>query len=146
MTNDANGDGPDQAIGLLEAADLQGHLLAAIHDLQRLEGLLTDACENLMERFMDASVQLRGLQHVVQAEQVDRLLADFGESVTSLQFHDMATQLIEHSRRRLRSCVDRIGANAFPGDDGEDDVIEAAPVRPNPVTQAEMDAGSIELF
>ena len=30
-------------------------------------------------------------------------------------------------------------------EDGEA-VVEAAPLRPNPVTQDEMDAGSIELF
>lgn len=135
----------EQAIELQEAADLQGHLIAAINDLQRLQGLLTDACDNLMERFVDATVQLRQLQTVVQADEVDRLLADFGGSVTSLQFHDMATQLIEHSRRRLRNCIDRIAVDAFPPDD-EEAVVEAAPLNPNPVTQAEMDAGSIELF
>lgn len=136
---------PEQAIELQEAADLQGHLIAAINDLQRLQGLLTDACDNLMERFVDATVQLRALQAVAQGEQVDRLLADFGGSVTSLQFHDMATQLIDHSRRRLRNCIDRIAVDAFPADDDEG-VIESAPVNANPVTQAEMDAGSIELF
>ena len=46
---------------------------------------------------------------------------------------------------------DRIGlmlaADVFELDDGEGSaVVEAPPLRPNPVTQDEMDAGSIELF
>ena len=70
-----------------------------------------------------------------------------GGAVTALQFQDMASQLIAHTNRRLRSCVDTLAQDAF-GDDDEDGscVIEAAPLRPNPVTQSEMDAGSIELF
>jgi hypothetical protein len=31
-------------------------------------------------------------------------------------------------------------------DDDEDGVVQDAPTRPNPVTQDEMDAGSVELF
>jgi hypothetical protein len=51
------------------------------------------------------------------------------------------------TNQRLRSCVDTLAREAF-GDDDEDgvSVIETPPQRPNPVTQAEMDAGSIELF
>lgn len=146
MKNDADGARPMQSIELQEAADLQGHLIAAINDLQRLQGILTDASENLMERFVDASSQLRSLQAVVQGEQVDRLVADFVGSITSLQFHDMATQLIEHSRRRLRSCIDRIAVDAFPADDTDAGLVEPAPLRANPVTQAEMNVGSVELF
>jgi hypothetical protein len=67
-------------------------------------------------------------------------------AITALQFQDMASQLVDHTkaaaqlrrppgarrhgrRRRRRAAV-----------------VEAAPLRPNPVTQDEMDAGSIELF
>ena len=57
----------------------------------------------------------------------------------------MASQLIAHTHKRLRNCADRLAADTFEPDDGEA-VIEAAPLRPNPVTQDEMDAGSIELF
>ena len=31
-------------------------------------------------------------------------------------------------------------------EDGDEALITAAPTRPNPVTQCEMDAGSVELF
>jgi hypothetical protein len=67
--------------------------------------------------------------------------------VTALQFQDMASQLIAHTHRRLRHCADQL-AREVMGDDDEDGcaVVEEAPPRPNPVTQDEMDAGSIELF
>jgi hypothetical protein len=59
----------------------------------------------------------------------------------------MASQLIAHTRSRLQHCTDRLACAAFPGDDDEGaTVISAAPPRGNPVTQSEMDAGSVELF
>jgi hypothetical protein len=59
----------------------------------------------------------------------------------------MAIQLIAHTQKRLRSCVDRIARDAM-GEDDEDGqtIVTDDPGRPNPVTQDEMDAGSIELF
>ena len=68
-------------------------------------------------------------------------------AITALQFHDMAIQLIAHTQKRLRSCADRIARDAM-GEDDEDGsaIVEDGPGRPNPVTQDEMDAGSIELF
>ena len=68
-------------------------------------------------------------------------------AIKALQFQDLASQLINHTSRRLRNCVDRLASDAFPGaeEDGET-VIEAAPLRPNPVTQSEMDTGFVELF
>ena len=68
-------------------------------------------------------------------------------AVTALQFQDMASQLIAHTHRRLRNCTDRLARDVM-GDDDEDGiaVIEEASLRPNPVTQDEMDAGSVELF
>ena len=67
-------------------------------------------------------------------------------AVTALQFQDMASQLIAHTRQRLRNCADRLAREAMGDDDDGDAVVEAAPLRPNPVTQDEMDAGSVELF
>ena len=67
-------------------------------------------------------------------------------AVTALQFQDMASQLIHHTNRRLRNCADQLAREAMGADPEGDAVIEEAPLRPNPVTQDEMDAGSIELF
>ena len=68
--------------------------------------------------------------------------------MTALQFQDMAAQLITHTQRRLRHCADRLARDAFPveGAGAEEAVVAPAPPCPNPVTQAEMQAGSVELF
>ena len=51
-----------------------------------------------------------------------------------------------HANKRLRNCADRIARDAMGDDEDGEAVVEEAPLRPNPVTQDEMDAGSIELF
>jgi hypothetical protein len=64
-----------------------------------------------------------------------------------MQFQDMASQLVHHTTRRLRNCADRLARDTM-GDDDEDGIalVEEMPLRPNPVTQDEMDAGSVDLF
>jgi hypothetical protein len=139
------------ALPLAAAADLQDHLLTATHDLDRLQTLLADACDTLMARFLGASEQVRGLReaHSPGTEAVepvyDELMQQLGGAVVALQFQDMASQLIAHAHRRLRNCADRLASDTFDNEDG-DTVIEAPPLRPNPVTQDEMDAGSVDLF
>lgn len=140
---------------LMLAADLQDHLLMATNDLDRLHTLLADACDTLMQRFYNATEQIHALMdaHSLQGDDkrdsaaYQSLMQQLGGAVTALQFQDMASQLIVHTNHRLRSCVDTLAREAF-GDDDEDgaSVVEAPPQRPNPVTQAEMDAGSVELF
>jgi hypothetical protein len=39
------------------------------------------------------------------------------KTVTALQFQDMATQLIAHTNKRLRGCVDQIARDALGADD-----------------------------
>jgi len=48
----------------------------------------------------------------------------------------------------LQSCAFRLAAESMGQEDGEEaaSFVEMAPDRPNPVTQSEMDAGSIDLF
>ena len=122
------------------AVELQDHLMVAGNDLERLQRLLDDASQALMAHFRQADEQLGGASPA-QARQA------IAGAITALQFQDMASQLISHTARRLRSCADRIARDAM-GDDDEDGqaLVEDAPLRPNPVTQDEMDAGSIELF
>jgi hypothetical protein len=141
-TPDPAGSG-SQPLGLLLAAEVQDHLLVASNDLDRLQTLLSDACDTLAASFFGASERAQALR----AAGVDEAMLSehLGRAITALQFQDMASQLIAHTHKRLRSCADRLAADAFEPDDGEA-VIEAAPLRPNPVTQDEMDAGSIELF
>jgi len=137
---------------LLAAADLQDHLLVASNDLDRLQRLLSDACDSLMVHFHGASGELGTLLNTaaggpgVDPAPLRAAMQHMAGAITAMQFQDMASQLVEHTTRRLRNCADRLAADAFAGDEDGDAVIEAAPLRPNPVTQDEMDAGSIELF
>jgi hypothetical protein len=143
---------PAQAMPLLVAAHLQDHLMTASNDLERLQRLLADACDVLMARFHGAVMNVRQLMaepgsHTMADPEVLRvIMEDLGVAVTALQFQDMASQLIHHTHLRLRSVADQLASEAF-GDDPEGAAIVAQPpLRPNPVTQDEMDAGSIELF
>lgn len=147
--------GPETRPGLplLAAADLQDHLMVASNDLERLQRLLDDASETLSGHFYGASNQINDyLRAAASLPDVDHgavhgAMQNLAGAITALQFHDMAIQLIAHTQKRLRSCVDRIARDAM-GEDDEDGqtIVTDDPGRPNPVTQDEMDAGSIELF
>jgi hypothetical protein len=147
-TEQTDGSSP---LPLLAAADLQDHLMTASNDLERLQTLLEHACDQLAQSFYGASEQLRALMEQQQgagghADVYPQLMQQLGGAVTALQFQDMASQLINHTNRRLRSCADQIARVAMGDDEDGTTVVAEAPLRPNPVTQDEMDAGSIELF
>ena len=132
---------------LLAAADLQDHLMTASNDLERLQTLLEHACDTLAQSFCGATEQVQALMDAGAVNgNAHRLMEQLGGAVTALQFQDMASQLINHTNRRLRSCADQIARVAMGDDEDGATVVEAPPSRPNPVTQDEMDAGSIELF
>jgi len=129
--------------------------MVASNDLDRLQRLLEDASGALMQHFSGATQQIAfaqaqfdgapqalaaGTQAVAQAR------STLGSAITALQFQDMATQLIAHTTRRLRNCADRLARDTMGDDEDGEAVVEEAPLRPNPVTQDEMDAGSVELF
>jgi hypothetical protein len=133
---------------LMAAADLQDHLMTATNDLDRLQTLLSDACTALFTGFHGASEQMHavhasGTGNVAAAE---RAIQYLGTAVIALQFQDMASQLIAHTHKRLRNCADTLAREAFGDDEEGATFIDETPMRPNPVTQDEMDAGSIELF
>ena len=139
---------PAVQVLVLVAAELQDSLLTVMHDLQRLEGLLNHATDNLLMRFGDANAALT--DSVVGAS--DELLAlrsALRDAVTELQFHDMSSQLIAHMAHTLQACAFRLGAAAMGRDEDEAESaisLPNLPEKPNPVTQSEMDAGSVELF
>jgi hypothetical protein len=137
------------AITLMAAADLQDHLMVASNDLERLQRLLDDASTALITNFAGATRHLNTVYDAASAVDpaaMQELRQSLGSAITALQFQDLATQLIAHTGQRLRSCVDRLGRDVFASDDGDPGLLEEAPLRPNPVTQDEMDAGSVELF
>ena len=138
---------------LLAAADLQDHLMVASNDMDRLQRLLGDACDTLLTHFYGATGELKHLLHrvashpEVDAHELHKAMEHMAGAITAMQFQDMAAQLVDHTTRRLRNCADRIARDTM-GDDDEDGeaLVAEMPQRPNPVTQDEMDAGSIELF
>ena len=137
---------------LLAAAELQDHLMTVTHDLERLQRLLDDAGEALSQHFFTAASLVSGMLRRVEnmpegTEATLREVTDeIAGAITAMQFQDMATQLIAHTSQRLRNCQDQLARDTFGDDEDGETIVEIAPLRPNPVTQDEMDAGSIELF
>ena len=138
---------PVVPLPVMAVADVQDSLLVAMHDLHRLEGLLNHAAENLLARF-DAAMDQLALMDVDSSEPLRQVRDTLRSAVTELQFHDMSTQLIVHTNKILQGCASRLACEAMSKDDGEVDAPyeQQMPERPNPVTQSEMDAGSVELF
>jgi len=134
------------ALALAAAADLQDNLLTATNDLERLQTLLDTSHEVLQGGFFGALQLLQDLHDAgrLDAEPLGEARAHLASAVKALQFQDMATQLIAHTSRRLHNCADQMARDAFADDDMA--MFEEAPLRPNPVTQSEMDTGFIELF
>jgi hypothetical protein len=129
----------DEAVPARLAAEMQDELLAAGTELERLERLLSDAVDQLLDRF--------GRAHALCADVADprqpALAAELRAAMTALQFQDMSSQLISHARRRLASVADCLGNEALGGEEG----AEVRWVgRPCPVAQRAVDAGSVELF
>ncbi|MFT3813846.1 MAG: hypothetical protein QM740_10740 [Acidovorax sp.] len=140
-------EGPSVQVPVMVAAELQDSLLVVMRDLERLEGLISHATDNLLARFGEANGLLT--EHIV--DETPALLAArtaLRSAVTELQFQDMASQLIWHTTKVIQSCAFRLAAEAMGHDEGEEAApfAEMAPDRPNPVTQSEMDAGSVDLF
>lgn len=138
---------------LLAATELQDHLLVATNDLDRLQRLLTDASEALVGHFHAAAGQMKLLlREAARRPDLDSTALNvamdhLAGAITSLQFQDMASQLLTHTGRRLRGCADRLAADAMEMEEDEDEAfLDTVPMTPNPVTQDEMDAGSVELF
>ncbi len=127
-------------------ADIQDSLLMAMTDLQRLEGLLNHATANLLERFSTANQALANLSGCDNAD-IGSIRLALHQAVTELQFHDMASQLITHTGKVLQGCAWRLADEAIePEEDELPLCVDPMPDRPSPVTQGEMDAGSVELF
>lgn len=137
---------------LLAAAELQDHLMTVTNDLERLQRLLDDAGEALSTHFYSASSHITELLRKHEdlpgnsQDSLKKVMEDIAGAITALQFQDMATQLIAHTSQRLRNCSDQLARDTFGDDEDGEAIVEIAPLRPNPVTQDEMDAGSIELF
>ena len=138
---------PTVSLAVTVIADLQDSLLIVMNDLQRLGGLLDHATENLMDRFSSANMALASIGTTAHPE-LPTVRHSLQSAVTELQFHDMASQLLVHTDKLLKECAYKLAEEAMGLDEDEvqSQTTEVQPARPNPVTQSEMDAGSVELF
>ncbi len=137
---------PTVALPVMLVAEVQDSLLVVVHDLSRLDGLLAHAMENLMQRFTAASADLSD-PTLSAMKELENVRTGLRAAVTELQFQDMASQLIVHTSKILQGCAYRLASDAMGSEDGEAvPFVEEVPDRPNPVTQDEMQAGSVELF
>lgn len=137
---------PAVQLPVLLVAEVQDSLLVVVHDLSRLDGLLAHTMVKLMERFTSASANLAD-PALIDFKELDNVRSTLRAAVTELQFQDMASQLIVHTSKILQGCAYRLASESMGSEDGEAvPFVEEVPERPNPVTQDEMDAGSIELF
>ncbi|MCF8209923.1 MAG: hypothetical protein K9K38_11045 [Rhodoferax sp.] len=137
---------PAVQLPVMLVAEVQDSLLVVVHDLTRLDSLLAHTMENLMERFTSASANLED-PALKESKELDAVRGALRAAVTELQFQDMASQLIVHTSKILQGCAYRLAAESMGSEDGEAvPFVEEVPDRPNPVTQDEMDAGSVELF
>ena len=139
---------PTLSLSVNLVADLQDALMMAMTDLQRLEGLLDHATANLLERFGSANVALAQLDKSDNdTHRLQPIRDQLHQAVTELQFHDMSTQLIVHTGKVLQACAWKLADSAMEPDEDEIPLeLDPMPDRPSPVTQSEMDAGSIDLF
>ena len=137
---------PSVQLPVMLVAEVQDSLLVVVHDLARLDGLLAHTMENLMERFSSALASLAD-PTLPDAPALAEARNALRAAVTELQFQDLAAQLIGHTSKVLQGCAYRLASESMGQEDGEAvPFVEEVPERPNPVTQDEMDAGSIELF
>lgn len=137
---------PSVPIPVMMLAEVQDSLLVVVHDLARLDNLLKTTMEKLMERFTTADADLTQ-SSLATIKELDGVRSALRGAVIELQFQDMSAQLIAHTSKILQGCAYRLASESMGTEDGEAvPFVEDVPERPNPVTQDEMDAGSIELF
>lgn len=139
-------DQPAVQLPVMLVAEVQDSLLVVVHDLARLDGLLAHTMDNLMQRFTTAIGSLAD-PALAESAALEEARNALRAAVTELQFQDLASQLIVHTSKVLQGCAYRLASESMGQEDGEAvPFVEEVPERPNPVTQDEMDAGSIELF
>jgi hypothetical protein len=134
-------------LSVAAVADVQGSLHVVRNDLQRLGGLLDHATENLMQRFSVANQTLSGMGAAGSPE-LGEVRNALQHAVTELQFHDMASQLLVHTDKILNAIGQKLAeeGSELVAEYGQHHASTAVSAQANPVTQSEMDAGSVELF
>jgi hypothetical protein len=107
-------------------------------DLERLKTLFNDAAGRLLGSFNEfASLEQQTYRNLEERKRIESAI---DSAVTALQFQDMATQLTHHAQRRLAAL--EICLRSLYGEVPGGGLLEHS----QPVRQAEMSSGSIDLF
>jgi hypothetical protein len=107
-------------------------------DLERLKSMIVDAGDKLTASFNQVGALAPALG--IDDGRRGALTGAIATAITALQFQDMAIQLTAHAQRRLgalQECLKSLSAEA---------ALTLTTVHAQPVHQAEMSAGSIDLF
>lgn len=120
----------------VQRAALECNAIAA--DLERLKTMIADAGDQLLASFNVVSALAP--KPARNDEEQRRLAGAVTSAITALQFQDMANQLTSHAQRRLAKLHEALGQLS----EGVDPLL--ATTRMQPVRQAGMGAGAIDLF
>jgi hypothetical protein len=123
------------------AAGMQDEILSAGTELERLQKLLGDAVVQLQQRF---GVAMDLQREMPASPGREAMGTELHAALVALQFEDLASQILSHSRRRLASVADCLGNLAVSDDEPGAEVSWVT--RACPVNQRAVDAGSVELF
>ena len=108
---------------------LQRNARASLQEVSEEVGLTTSPCWTRIKRLEESGV-IEGYTVKVNAEKIGR-----------------PEQLIVHTGKVLQGCAWKLAEEAMEPEEDELPVsLDPTPDRPSPVTQNEMDAGSIDLF
>lgn len=125
-------------------------LKATDADLQQLDVMLSHHSERLLAAFEGAMETVNEAKHAPAAnlaltiESVQQLRQQLAQAVLHLQFQDISSQMLGHCQVRLQACQTLLEqVQTQPSQLAE---AMAIPPFQSPVTQASLDAGTIELF
>jgi hypothetical protein len=127
----------------MAAVHLSDELLTASTELERLQELLGNAAQSLMAAFGEAAGAAGALP---QGREADSVRGALGRALVAMQFEDLATQIIAHVNLRLRGASYTLTQQAWPGDENDAGAPPDFAIRPCPVAQREMEAGSVDFF
>lgn len=153
MLNDSPPQSPPLSrLSLNAATELRDHLLVATDDIERLRRLLVQASESLTGHFHGAASDMKGLLRLaarhpeIDTAPLHAAMDHLAGAITSLQFQDMASQLLARTEQRLNYCADRLALAAMGDDQGTTVALGAPAGSRGLVAQDERDTGSVELF
>lgn len=113
---------------LFDKQRLANQMETAESELQRLQGLLDDAMTRLAGAFGTLAEAAEAGRHQDARDVL----------VSTLQYHDICSQLLTHARTRITSGRALI--------DGDADAVLAHEARSHPVLHADLAPGDVELF